>query len=74
MPNPCSLDTDFMRRVEAAPSWVFATVLCTMWLFRLGRLVPASVRTRSTSCSGNYRTGPDFVMYDELDTSISLDG
>lgn len=70
MPNPCSLDTDFMRRVEAASDGPAAT----MWLFRLGRLVPASVRTRSISCSVNYCIGPEYVMHDELYTSIGLVG
>jgi hypothetical protein len=45
-----------------------------MWLFRVWRLVPASVRTRSTSCSGNYRIRPDFVMHGEPDTSIGVVG
>jgi hypothetical protein len=70
MPNPCSLDTDFIRRVEATSDRATAT----LWLFRLGRLVPASVRTRSTSCSGNYRIRPDLVMNDELDSSTGLVG
>jgi hypothetical protein len=70
MPNPCSMDTDFMRHVEAALDWAAAA----MWLFRVGRLVPVSVRTRSTSCSGNYRIRPDFVMHGEPSASIEVSG